>query len=189
MTRRMKRFTHAPFARNSKKGAGFTFIEILVAVTVLILLAVLAVPFYLNFYHFQQLDSTANEIIQTLRKAQAESLAGKDNSNWGVYFGTLATAPDKHFFDLWKEEGIYNKPNESDCKSDINCYILPSKIELDTNGLDSVEKDLIIFVKLTGVPKPNNTGDIEIKIKGTDGSSDRDSITVNINSLGRIERK
>ena len=57
-----------------------------VFIAILVIIAAVSIPFYLNFYYRQQLDSSSNEITQILRKAQTKSVAGQDNSNFGVYF-------------------------------------------------------------------------------------------------------
>jgi prepilin-type N-terminal cleavage/methylation domain-containing protein len=65
---------------------GFTFIEVLIVIALLGLLVGLSIPFYQSFQVSNQLDTTAFEIVQTLRLAQAKAMAGENEENFGVHF-------------------------------------------------------------------------------------------------------
>lgn len=67
---------------------GFTFVEVLVVIALLIGITGLAIPFYQSFQVGSQLDNTTQELNQTLRRAQAKAMAAEDFSAFGVHFET-----------------------------------------------------------------------------------------------------
>ena len=66
---------------------GFTLIEVLLALAIVILLVFITLPLGINFYKRQQLDSIIDEITQALRRAQLKASSQADYS-FGVYFGS-----------------------------------------------------------------------------------------------------
>ena len=67
---------------------GFSLIEVLVAVSVLTILAGLIAPGFSFFKRQSAIDSATQEIIHALRFAQNKTLASEGDSNFGVYFET-----------------------------------------------------------------------------------------------------
>jgi len=65
---------------------GFTFVEVLVVIALLVGLTGLAIPFYQSFQVGSQLDNTTQELSQTLRLAQAQAMATESLSAFGVHF-------------------------------------------------------------------------------------------------------
>ena len=63
---------------------GVTFIELLMIVAIVMIIAAGASPFYVNLISKNNLNSTANGFESTLRKAQTYAVSGKDNTTWGV---------------------------------------------------------------------------------------------------------
>jgi len=62
---------------------GFTFIELLVSISIMVLMFTLGLGSYRDFVRRQQIDSVAREIKADLRLAQQEAIVGKkpDNPN------------------------------------------------------------------------------------------------------------
>jgi len=152
----------------SKKQQGYTLTELIIVIAIIIIIAAAAAPFYLNFYYRQQLDSSANEIIQTLRKAQIKAKAGENNHNFGIYFGQFG-ADGSYFFDLF-EEGVDNtKPaDQTVCEADSNgdCYVLPAGLEISQYKLNG--QDNVTFAKYSGQSNLPNEAWIRIANKGAD---------------------
>lgn len=69
-----------------RQQSGFTFIEVLLVIGLLGLLAALAIPFYQSFQVTSELDNTTHEIISTLREAQSKAMASQGWQAWGVHF-------------------------------------------------------------------------------------------------------
>ncbi len=64
-------FTRASLFQNLKKsGAGFTFIELLIAISVIGILAIVAIPGFRAFQPTLQLSGISRELISDLRYAQ-----------------------------------------------------------------------------------------------------------------------
>jgi len=64
---------------------GFTFIELVLVIALIGILAGLAVPFWRDFFVSNQLSTLTQETVQALRRAQGYAHAGRTNSSWGVY--------------------------------------------------------------------------------------------------------
>lgn len=82
---------------------GLTFIELLMIVAIVMIIAAGASPFYVNLISKNNLNSTVNGFESTLRKAQTYAVSGKDNTTWGVcvtggnirLFGGTCGAPSR----------------------------------------------------------------------------------------------
>jgi prepilin-type N-terminal cleavage/methylation domain-containing protein len=70
------------------KNGGFTLIELIIVVGIFLLLVALVVPALVFFKRQSLLDSTAQEIFNTLRLAQNKTLSSEGASSFGVYFET-----------------------------------------------------------------------------------------------------
>ena len=67
---------------------GFTLVEFVVVIAVIAILAAATAPFYRSFYLAQQFESTADELVANLRRAQARAMASEQDSAWGVRWET-----------------------------------------------------------------------------------------------------
>ena len=119
-----------------KNNNGFTLIELIVVIALIAGLSALAIPIYFSFQIEVQLDNTTAEITQTLRRAQAKTLAGEQDKAWGVSFTTSS-------YTLYATGG----PGFNELE------IIP--ITLTLSGLSNVE-----FNRLTG--KTTDTGNITV---------------------------
>lgn len=64
---------------------GFTLIELLLSVAILALVAGFSLPFYVSFQTRNELDTTTNQMVDMLRRAQSYARNGNgDGSQWGV---------------------------------------------------------------------------------------------------------
>ncbi len=80
--------------------SGYTFIELLLVIGLVAILAASATPFFSNFLLRNNYETTADALVSTLRKAQSYSLQNKNNAVWGaclssgkirLYRGTCAS--------------------------------------------------------------------------------------------------
>lgn len=70
---------------------GVTFIEIILSVAVIAVIAASAQPFLSGFLLRNNMTSVQDSVISTLRKAQQYSMDGKDNASWGACRNTAGT--------------------------------------------------------------------------------------------------
>lgn len=65
---------------------GFTILELLLSVAMIAILAGISIPLYSMYGSRSSADSVRNGVVNSLRTARAFSIAGKDDSPWGVHF-------------------------------------------------------------------------------------------------------
>jgi prepilin-type N-terminal cleavage/methylation domain-containing protein len=73
-------------SRNREISSGFTLIESLVVIALILVFAAASSPLYGNLYASSQLNEAALQIVQTLRTARERSVSGFGNAGHGVYF-------------------------------------------------------------------------------------------------------
>lgn len=73
-----------PLGKTKPSTDGFTLSETLLVVSIIVLLAILAVPVYMNFYHKYQLDTAAHDTLQFLRVAQVNAMASRGHDEYGL---------------------------------------------------------------------------------------------------------
>jgi len=143
------------FLRN---GGGFTFIEFLLAMTIIAVLLTLTVPLGIRFYASQQLDTTTEEMVQALRRAQLKSMSQAEYS-FGVYVGSGQSGQYVLF-----RGGSYGS-NDDEEVFDVSGSI-------SFSGLSEV-----VFSRLNGIPSV--IGDIIL-------TSENGTRIININQAGRM---
>lgn len=64
---------------------GFTFIELIIVIAVILILGIGATPTFINLLAKNNLNTVTNGFKSSLRKAQSYAISGKDNNAvWGV---------------------------------------------------------------------------------------------------------
>ncbi|KPJ57115.1 hypothetical protein AMJ49_02330 [Parcubacteria bacterium DG_74_2] len=119
-----------------KNGAGFTLLEILILVGIIIILTSFLLPVGLNFYKSQQLETQAQAVIQTLRRAQLKAIAIELDSSFGVYF------TDDNYT-LFKGDSYLTRDIQYD-------EIFDFPVTIKISGLSE-----FVFLKSQGIPKEN----------------------------------
>ncbi|SRR5258708_14028559 len=75
--------------RNScRRQAGFTIIELILVISLMMLLGTLGTAFSARFLTQNAVSNATDQLIGDLRQAQINAMMGKQNSNWGVNFGS-----------------------------------------------------------------------------------------------------
>ncbi|MGE5327785.1 MAG: Tfp pilus assembly protein FimT/FimU [Thiobacillus sp.] len=148
----------------SEKKAGFTLVELLLSISVIVILSALSMPFISAFQSRNNLDVALNTIAQAERRAQTSAMAVErdaDCTGWGLsvqssgivlYCGTSFSGRNSSFDENY------------DIASNINIS--------STGGAGDIS-----YSKVSGLP--NNTGTITL----TQGS---DSRSISINAKGVI---
>ena len=158
-----KSFTPHHFLRNSfgqthilKSGAGFTLVEVLTIVGILIVLTGMAVPAFRFFGRESDLNNSAEEIINTLRLAQNKTLASEGASQWGVYFSTTTTP---HQYILFEGSSFASRATSSD-----EVHQLSKSIEI--YEIDLWGGNEVVFEKVTGyTSSTSQIGRVSIRLK------------------------
>jgi prepilin-type N-terminal cleavage/methylation domain-containing protein len=112
-----------------KKGAGFTLIEMMVAIVILVVIFSIASPFLISFSNNQETESTVEELVSVLRQAQEKSIIAENDASWGIDFSVARKYLLINNLSAIKEE-----------------YQLPESVKLETNN------KTIFFSKLSGSP-------------------------------------
>ncbi len=152
------------------KEEGFTIIEIVIVLAILIVLAAIIIP---NFFLIQQrtdLNNGAQEFVGVLKSAQNRALASDSSSQYGVYINTGVT-PNKYV--LFKGASYAGR----DALQDQN-YFLPKNVEFYSISLGGGSE--IVFNKLTSASA--QSGSVSLRNK-TDTSQNK---TVYIANSGVI---
>lgn len=156
-----------------KSGAGFTLIELMIVVVLIILVSAFTLPVGFNFYQESTLKDQARNLENSLREAQAMAMTGREESGTGV-----TIFPEKEQYVIFEGES-YEKGRDE--------ITVPFAVSLSVSvsGIDEGENQIeIIFQKSTGLPVLPE-GKTSITITLTLGAN---SQAITINSQGRIER-
>lgn len=148
---------------SNKTKKGFTLIELMIAIALIIMFSGLTLPVGFNFYQESTLNDQARNLENSLRRAQAMAMTGRGESNAGVKI-------EEGQYTIFEGESFGERRGEAD-------ITIPFPIALSTSGTDE-----IVFQKLTGLPTfPEEERSIII-IFGANSQE------ITINSQGKIER-
>lgn len=128
---------------------GFTLIEMLVIIGILIILVSISVSALLLFIKESNLSNNAEEIISALRQAQNKSLASEGASCYGVYFSSTQ-------YILFKGSDYVSRDPSFDQVND-----LPDNTEIYDINLGAGSE--VVFERLTGMA--NQAGSISLRLK------------------------
>ncbi len=152
------------FIDNYKKINGFTFIEIIVVIGILLIVSSISIPLYGGFQGQITVREDSIGLMNSLRVVRERSIAGLHDSAYGIF---LELTGDKKYT-IYMGSVYASRDTDYDLIIDLN-----DNLEI-TNELGGVD---INFTKQTGAPSRN--GDIIF-------SSDEITKTVEISSLGTI---
>ncbi|HEY4478169.1 MAG TPA: hypothetical protein VJB09_02750 [Candidatus Paceibacterota bacterium] len=127
---------------------GITMIEVMVVVVILIVLLAVTTSQFSSLRQNQALQASTTEVISVIKKANSQTLASIDSSQYGVHFGTDTVI-------IFKGTSY---PSDSDETITLTNPAYISDVSLSGGGND------VYFSRLTGVP--NKTGTVTISING-----------------------
>jgi prepilin-type N-terminal cleavage/methylation domain-containing protein len=127
---------------------GFTLIEILIVLALMVILISIGYATFRNIKNLQVLNSTMSDVVSAVHKAKALSLASLDSSVWGVHFES-----DKVI--IFKSQ-TYNSQSPD---NEVLEIIHPA--EISNIGLGGGVDD-VYFERITGMP--STTGRIDITV-------------------------
>ncbi len=147
---------------------GLTLLEVLISIGVLAVLAVAGVSYLRNTVQSANLDSTAKNIISTLRDARSRAIAGESAMHWGVNFVNSSTAG--YYYELFSTPSTYSSASTTVDST----YYLPGTIIFSSPA--SGATTTIIFNKITGITA---TSSVTIKLENT-------TATISISPVGTV---
>lgn len=151
---------------NVKLKKGFTLIEVLTMVGILIILTSISIPAFRFFQKETDLNNTTEEIINNLRLAQGKTLSSEGASQYGVRFET-----GKYI--------LFKGTNYNPLALDNEIHELPQGIEI--YGIDIAGGGSeAVFSRLTGAT--NQFGNFSLRLK-TDASKTK---TIYIENSGQV---
>jgi prepilin-type N-terminal cleavage/methylation domain-containing protein len=81
-------------ARSTKNVCGFTLVEVMVVVSMIAILAAIAIPAFSSWMPDYRLRSAARDLYSNLQRAKMGAI--KNNAQWRVYFDNT-TSPGRYF--------------------------------------------------------------------------------------------
>jgi len=132
---------------NQRFGAGFTLVEILVVVGIIVLFLGMSIPQLRSFQQVSYVENTGKEAIAVLRLAQSKTLASEGALQYGVYFDTTATPNQYTLF----QGSSYNTRDIA--KDEIE--VLKKTIEISAVSLGGGNE--VVFLRLTGQANAQGT--------------------------------
>lgn len=138
---------------------GLSLIEVLLVTMVIMILFALILPFGLDFYKSQQLETHTQGILQTLRRAQIKAMATEGDSSFGIYI-------TNDNYTLFKGISYQNRDPQYD-----EVFDLPTIITINDQPKE------FVFSKFEG--KPSLIGNIVL-------NSNDESRIISVNKFGTI---
>src|SRR5437870_2842576 len=136
---------------NFNKREGFSFIEILVVVAGVILLASVTLVTLHKRRNVSDLNSATQQIIALLHDAQSRASSQMNGANWGVHFDNTATAP---FYALY--QGSYSSTSTPH-------YRLPADVQFVSSSIAVGSSLDVPFSQISGSPSASATITIALK--------------------------
>jgi len=138
-----------------KKHKGFTLIEILIVIAIIIILVGISFPFLRGFQKESDLVNSSEKIVSSLRLAQNKTLASKQSGQWGVFFAT-STEPNEVV--LFRGEDYQSRDIDFDVVYQLADSVEIYEINLNEQGIEEV-----VFYPIIGTT--DQFGSISIRIK------------------------
>ena len=119
---------------------GFTLVEILVVVGIIVLFLGLSIVQLRSFQQVSYLENTGKEAIAVLRLAQSKTLASEGALQYGVHFDTTST-PNQ--YTLFQGSSYVARDTAKD-----EIAVLQKTIEISSLSLEGTNE--VVFLRLTG---------------------------------------
>jgi type II secretory pathway pseudopilin PulG len=119
-----------------KRSGGFSLIEIILAVGILLIIGAITTPIIMSMYNKQENQSVSDEIVTALKKAHSFAMLRKDDSAFGLKFDN----ENKKFIVFPGE--TYDELNQDNLEGEL----YQSTVTLESDSGDNT----ILFAKGTG---------------------------------------
>ena len=144
---------------------GFTLLEIVVSIAILILIASAASVSFSNSRKVRELTTASQNVLSILRTAQSKTLAGEEASQWGVHIEQTQVILFRGA--TYAGAGL------------TETYPLPSTIEIANITLLGSGSD-VIFKRIEGTT--DETGAFELRVK----SDTTKTFSITVDSSGKV---
>lgn len=138
--------------------SGISYIQVLVVVAMIAILAAISSPYYLHFQSRQQLSATAETLLADIRLAQSKAMQRDKGDQWGIHINNTAGEYTIFYGELY-----------SAVESNNITVQYPTNISLSPN------QD-ISFAPVTGTPI---TGATSITVSSAAITTETYTITIN----------
>lgn len=136
-------FRYSVFELRYSRFAGFTLLETLLALGIVVIIAAVSMTSLSNFNKDKALSIEADKVLSLLTRARSLTLAAKDDSVYGVHFEEKKAV-------LFKG-GSYNANDSTNQIQLLNDEVKISAVALTGGGVD------VVFKKLSGATTQNGT--------------------------------
>lgn len=153
--------------KKDKHSQGFTLVEMLLTMAIVMILVVIAVPVFGNLQVTSQITEAEDRLRQTFRLAQTRSIAGLNNASHGVYIDINIGAEDNIV--LYQGDSYATRDSTYDRVEEISDIMFLST---------SVFGNDINFARPTGIPSATGTITINHQIDGVSTTTITDLGTV-----------
>src|SRR3989344_5243797 len=129
---------------------GFTLLEISISVSILALIGALSLVSFVSSRNVRDLTTSGHNVLSILRLAQSKTLAGEDNSAWGM---RLETTQFILFRGATYAGATYTK-----------AYVLPNSVEIANINLAGGGQD-VILKRISG--GTDQAGGFDVRVKNS----------------------
>jgi prepilin-type N-terminal cleavage/methylation domain-containing protein len=157
---------------------GFTVLEVLIAVTII---AIIAGFSFINLFGNRNtalLSSTASEIGISLRQAESNAVSQSKGASWGMYFDN--TVPANAFYKFFYTSSTYASSTQA------GYYDLPAGICYATSSIASGATSTIIFSAPSGASSASTTIVLQLMTGAGCGGNIAASTSIGVSALGQI---
>lgn len=144
---------------------GFTLLEVVIVIAIIAILGTITFVSFNASRNVRDLTTSAQNTLSVLRLTQSKTLAGEDNSAWGVRLASNQIT-------LFKGDTFVGSPLTT-------IYPLPSSMQITNISLNGGGND-VIFKRVTGETDQSGTFLLSVI------SSPSNSFSVTIDSLGKV---
>ena len=145
---------------------GFTLLEILIVISILVIISSIGVGSYLNYARNIEINSVTQNVIFDLKQTQSKAMTGEGSFKWGVHFVNST----RDYYEIFSTPTDYSDVSKVTTATNY----LSSSISF-SNPAEGFTKD-IIFNKISG-------GTVATSIVL---SSQYNTSTISISSIGNI---
>lgn len=129
--------------KNVQDKSGFTLLELLLVISILVIIAGINSDFYGSFMSGAQLDDNAKIIVYDLKNTRDKAMNGQDDRDWGARFA-------KGINDFYE---IFSTPSGSDYNNPVNRTVivtsyLKNNIRFELPGAEV--ESYVLFSKISG---------------------------------------